>query len=93
MASEVKYTKHFLSKLEDIFAESEYSLRYEKGQFKSGYCILKDTKIAIVNRYYTLEGKINCLIEILRTIEIEWQALGEKNQTLYLELSQTKLEL
>jgi len=93
VASEVKYTKHFLSKLEDIFAESEYSLRYEKGQFKSGYCILKDTKIAIVNKYYTLEGKINCLIEILRTIEIEWQALGEKNQTLYLELSQTKLEL
>lgn len=93
MASEVKYTKHFLSKLEDIFAESDYSLRYEKGQFKSGYCILKDTKIAIVNRYYTLEGKINCLIEILRTIEIDWQALGEKNRTLYLELSQTKLEL
>lgn len=93
MATEVKYTKHFLSKLEDIFAESDYSLRYEKGNFKPGYCILNDAKIAIVNKYYTLEGKINCLVEILRTIDIDWHALGEKNQSLYQELSQTKLEL
>ena len=93
MTSEVKYTKHYLNKLEDIFAESEYSLRYEKGNFKPGYCILKDSRIAIVNKYYTLEGKINCLIEIIKAIEIDPQALGNKNQSLYLELSQTKLEL
>ena len=52
----VRYTKQFLSKLEDIFAESDYVLRYEKGSFKSGYCLLHDTKIAIVNKYYTTEG-------------------------------------
>ena len=53
----VRYTKQFLGKLEDIFAESDYILRYEKGNFKSGYCVLKDTRIAIVNKYYTVEGK------------------------------------
>lgn len=89
----VKYTKHFLNKLEDIFAESEYQLRYEKGNFKSGYCILKDTKIAIVNKYYTTEGKINCLIDILKSVEIDQKQLSEKNSKLLLELSQTSLEL
>lgn len=89
----VRYTKQFLSKLEDIFAESDYVLRYEKGNFKSGYCILKDTRIAIVNKYYTTEGKINCLIDILKSIELDQKKLSDKNAKLLLELSQTTLEL
>ena len=39
----VKYTKNFLDKLENLFAASSYHLRYEKGNFKSGYCLLKET--------------------------------------------------
>lgn len=91
----VKYTKHFLNKLEDVFAESEYMLRYEKGNFKSGYCILNDTKIVIVNKYYTLEGKINCLIEILKEIDLKTSNLSEKNRKFYAEIQevQTKLRL
>lgn len=89
----IRYTKHFLNKLEDVFAESDYVLRYEKGNFKSGYCLLKETKIAIVNKYYTTEGKVNCLIDILKSIELDTSAMNEKNISLLAELSQTKLEL
>lgn len=89
----IKYTKQFLSKLEDIFAESDYVLRYEKGNFKSGYCVLKETKIAIVNKYYTTEGKINCLIDILKNIDLDRNSMSEKNANLLVELSQTSLEL
>ena len=89
----IRYTKQFLSKLEDIFAESDYVLRYEKGNFNSGYCLLKDTKIAIVNKYYTIEGKVNCLIDILKSIDIDPGQLNQKNQKLYSELSQTALNL
>lgn len=89
----VRYTKPFLNKLEDIFAESDYVLRYEKGNFQSGYCVLKDTKIAIVNKYYTVEGKINCLVDILRLISIDQLRLREKNQKLLLQLLQTELNL
>lgn len=89
----IRYTKQFLNKLEDIFSESDYVLRYEKGNFKSGYCLLKDTKIAIVNKYYTTEGKVNCLIDILKSIDIDKTSLSEKNANLLAELSQTTLEL
>ncbi len=89
----VRYTKHFLNKLEDVFSESDYILRYEKGNFKSGYCLLKDTKIAIVNKYYTTEGKINCLLDILKSIELDTSTMSDKNTSLLAELSQTKLEL
>jgi hypothetical protein len=89
----VKYTKHFQSKLEDLFAESDYILRYEKGNFKSGYCLIKEKKVAIVNKYYPLEGKVNCLIDILRSIELDINRFSESNQKFYLELTQTELAL
>ena len=83
---ELKYTRHFLNRLEDLFAESDYMLRYEKGNFKAGFCVLKDMKVVVVNKYYALEGKINCLFEILRTISIDTSRLTEKNQQFYSDI-------
>ncbi len=83
---EVKYSRHFLNKLEDIFSESDYILRYEKGNFKSGYCIINDTKIVVVNKFYSMEGKINCLLEIIKSIEFNFTNLNPKNLILYKEI-------
>ena len=90
---QIKYSNHFLNKLEDILAESEYVLRYEKGNFKSGYCILRETKIVIVNKYFTTEGKINCLIDIIKGVEMDLNSISDKNKKLISELSQTTLNL
>ncbi len=80
---EVKYTKHFLNKLEDVFSESEYILRYEKGNFKSGYCLLQHNKVAVVNKYYPTEGKINCLIDILKSINLDPDQLSREKPEIY----------
>ncbi|MFC6998144.1 hypothetical protein [Rufibacter roseus] len=88
---QLKYTRPFLNRLEDVFAESEYMLRYEKGTFKSGFCILKDTKVVVVNKYFPLEGRINCLVEILRSIEIPAETLRPESQALYLAIKQQTL--
>lgn len=89
----IKYTNHFLARLEDLIAESDYMLRYEKGNFKSGYCILNDTKIIIVNKYYAIDGKINCLLEIIKNVDLDISSFNEKNRKLYQELSQTSLQI
>ena len=87
---QVKYTKHYLNRLEDVFSETDYILRYEKGNFRSGYCILNDKKLVVVNRYYTTEGKINCLMDILRNLKPNPETLSEKNAKLLEELLQTE---
>lgn len=89
----IKYTKHFLNKLEDIMSETDYILRYEKGNFQSGYCILNDSKIAIVNKFFALEGKVNSLVEIIKSIKIDSSKLSENNRKLYLEINQNQLQL
>lgn len=89
----IKYTKHFLDKLESLFAASEYILRYEKGNFKSGYCVLKETKIVIINKYFPIEGKINALIEIINELNLDPKDFKEKtNQDFLSELRQTTLK-
>lgn len=88
----IKYTTGFLNRLEDVIAESDYILRYEKGNFKSGYCVLKDQKIIIVNKFYTTEGKINALLDIFRNVSLDSSKFTEKNLKLYTELSQTTIQ-
>ncbi|MCS6794499.1 MAG: hypothetical protein RMJ97_00240 [Raineya sp.] len=88
---EIKYTPAFLSKIEDIFAESNLFLRYEKGNFKSGYCILKEKRIIVVNKYFSLEGKINSLLDILKQVEIDENLLSVKTKRFYEELMQENL--
>lgn len=89
----IKYTSHFLNKLEDILSETDYILRYEKGNFQSGYCILNESKVAIVNKFFALEGKVNSLIEIIRSIKIDSSKLSEGNRKLYAEINQNQLQL
>ncbi len=89
----IKYTNQFLVKLEDLIAESDYFLRYEKGNFKSGYCLLRDQKIMIVNKFFTTEGKINVILEILRNVALDTTKFSEKNIKLYEELSQEEVKL
>ncbi len=84
----IKYTVQFLTKLEDMIAESDYTLRYEKGNFKSGFCVLKDQKIMIINKFFTTEGKINALLEILKSVKLDPARFTDKSQKLYEELSQ-----
>lgn len=88
----IKYTTSFLTKLEDIIAESDYILRYEKGNFKAGYCVLKDQKIVIVNKFYITEGKINALLEILKTVHLDTRRFSEKSLALYAEVSQIEVK-
>ena len=66
-----KYTKTTLQKLETVFDELGYKVRYEKGSFQSGYCMVENKKIAVINRFFDVEARINVLLEILGTIENE----------------------
>ena len=67
---DIKLTKQFQKKLELLLESQDYKIRFEKGNFKSGYCIIRDNKVIIINKYFTVEGKINTLIEIIESLKI-----------------------
>ncbi len=63
-----KYTPAYLKKLEDLLKDNGYEVRYEKGNFKSGFCILEAKKVVVVNKFSTIESRIQALIEIVNTL-------------------------
>jgi len=47
----LKYNQTTLNKLEKILEESGYIVRYERGSFQSGYCILEHKKVVVLNKF------------------------------------------
>lgn len=86
-------TNHTLEKLERLLRDLGYRLRYEKGNFKSGACILHESKVVVVNKFLGLEQRINSLGEIIKNIDTDQSQLDSKQKSLYLSLRQTKIAL
>ncbi|MBA4166779.1 MAG: hypothetical protein H0X41_04435 [Chitinophagaceae bacterium] len=61
----MKYTQHTLDKLEELVKEIQYVVRFERGNFQSGYCILEEKKVVVLNKFLQLEGRINTLMDII----------------------------
>jgi hypothetical protein len=66
----MKYTQGTLDKIEAILDEAEYVLRYERGNFQSGYCILEQKKVVVLNKFLQLEGRINTLIDLIPQLTV-----------------------
>ena len=85
-----KYTKTTLQKIETIFEELDYKVRYERGSFKSGYCLVENRNIAVVNKFFDIEGRINVLLEILTDFEeIDETIFTEKTLDFYKKIMKT----
>jgi hypothetical protein len=82
----MKYTQHTLDKIEKIIEDSGYVIRYERGTFQSGYCILQDRKVVVLNKFFQTEGRINTLIDLLPQLDINFDALTLESQKMYEEL-------
>ncbi len=82
----MKFTTNTLSKIQAVIEESGYVLRYERGNFQSGYCILQDKKVVVLNKFLQTEGRINILIDLLPTLDINFDKLTHESQKLYDEM-------
>ena len=72
----MKYTQTTLDKIEKILDESEYVIRYERGTFQSGYCILEQRKVVVLNKFLQLEGRINTLVDIIPQLKVTPELLS-----------------
>jgi hypothetical protein len=88
----MKYTQTTLDKLEAIPEQSGYVLRYERGTFQSGYCILEARKVVVLNKFLQIEGRINTLLDLIPQLEINTEVLTDDSKKLYLDII-SKLEI
>ena len=82
----MKYNQAALNKLEKILEEAQYVVRYERGTFQSGYCILEQRKVVVLNKFLQMEGRINTLLDIIPQLTIEPYTLTADTRKVYEEV-------
>jgi hypothetical protein len=60
-----------VQELEELTAQLGINLRYEKGDFEGGYCVLKDQKVLVVNKRLPDPRKASSLAQALAAYGIE----------------------
>jgi hypothetical protein len=86
----MKYNQNNLDKLEAILDESGYVYRYERGNFQSGFCILESKKVVVLNKFLSVEGRMNTLMELLTILVINYDTLSPLSKKTFDE-AQAKL--
>jgi len=83
----MKFNQQTLQKLEAILSQSDYVIRYERGNFQSGWCLLEAKRVVVLNKFLDVEGRINTLLELIPQIEIHYDKLTIESQRLYDEVN------
>lgn len=86
----MKYTRHWQKKAEGLLKSIGYTILYEKGNFQSGYCLVENRKVAVINSFFDTEGRINCLLDILASVESAWADLPPAEKELAEQLLSTR---
>ncbi len=89
----ISYTQHNLGKLEDLFHDLGYKLRFEKGSFRTGACVLQNTKVIVVNKFSTLEVKIQSLIQLLWEMDVDTSVLDDRKKEFYKTIKKAQLSV
>lgn len=89
----ITLTNHTLEKLEQLLRSGGYRVRYEKGNFKTGACVLQNSKVVVINKFSNLESKIQSIIDLFTELELDYQLLDDKQIALLHQVKQTKLQL
>ncbi len=79
----MKYNLATLKKLENILDECGFLIRYERGSFQSGYCILEDRKVVVLNKFLPTEGRINTLMDLIPLVNPTYEMLTTESQKMY----------
>lgn len=85
------FNQHYLNKLEAFLKDLGWQVRYEKGNFQSGSCIVRDKQMVVINKFIPLEQKINSLIDIVLDLEPKIDVMKVQNSGFLNELKKIKM--
>ena len=63
--------KNTYIELKDIFEKLGYKIILDNGSYNSGYSLLEDEKIIVINKNKPFENRVRVLSEILSSIKLD----------------------
>ncbi len=85
-----KEFEEIVQDLKSIAAQLGAEVRFEKGDFKGGYCLLKESKVIVINKTTNLQRKVIVLSMALKELGVDKIYLTPKMREIIDEMSETK---
>ena len=89
----IKLTQHSLDKLEELLKISGYTVRNERGNFKSGSCLIESDNVIVLNKFAPVEAKVAYLIEAIQHLIIDENLLDYKNKKFLQQIRETNIDI
>ena len=84
-----KEFEDILQDLKTLAGQLGASVRFEKGDFKGGYCILKESKVIVINKTTNLQRKVMILSAALKELGVDKIYLTPKIREIIDEMAET----
>ncbi len=85
-----KEFEEVIQDLKSVATQLGASVRFEKGDFKGGYCLLNDNKVIVINKNANLQRKAMILSAALKELGVDDVYLNPKLREIIEEMSDTK---
>jgi hypothetical protein len=85
-----KEFEEIIQDLKAIASQLGASVRFEKGDFKGGYCLLKETKVIVINKNANLQRKAIILSTALKELGVDEIYLNPKLREMIEEMGDNK---
>jgi len=85
-----KEFEEVIDELKALAAQLGASVRFEKGDFKGGYCLLKDSKVIVINKLANTQRKAIILSEALKDLGVENIYLTPKIREIIEQMNEEK---
>lgn len=85
-----KEFEEIIQDLKSLATQLGADVRFEKGDFKGGYCILKESKVIVINKLANLQRKVMILSMALKELGIDQMYLTPKMREIIDEMAESK---
>ena len=84
-----KEFEEILQELRSVADQLGATVRFEKGDFKGGYCIVHDKKVIVINKMTNLQKKVMILSSALKELGVDEIYLTPRVREVIEEMSGT----
>lgn len=85
-----KEFESIVEELKSVAAQLGAEVRFEKGDFKGGYCILNESKVIVINKMTNLQRKVMILSMALKELGVDAIYVTPKLREIIDEMAEVK---
>lgn len=85
-----KEFEEIIQELRSVASQLGATVRFEKGDFKGGYCLLKESKVIVINKNANLQRKAMILSVALKELGVDDIYLNPKLREMIEEMGDQK---